>query len=87
MNEILVCDYVSSFSRIGKKKAFQTLEKKTDELTDMRDLGEFPLLSLGYSSVLSVPGEQSDIKYQWVVIRTIYKKECVWRSIASNFVT
>ena len=47
-----------------KKKAFQTLEKKTDELTDMRDLGEFPLLSLGYSSVLSVPGEQSDIKYQ-----------------------
>ena len=28
-----------------QKKAFQTLKKKTDELTDMRDFGEFPSLS------------------------------------------
>ena len=35
---------------------------------------------------LSVP-EQSNFKYQWIVTCNIYKKECFWRSITSNFVT
>ena len=35
-------------------KTFQTLEKKTDELTDMRDFGEFPSLSLECISVVVV---------------------------------
>ena len=47
------CDSVSSFSRISKKKPFLILEKKTDELTDMRDFGEFPSLCLESSSVVA----------------------------------
>ena len=35
--------------------------------------------------LLSVPGEQSNFKYQWIAIWNIYKKDCVWRSIATNF--
>ena len=36
-----------------QKKVFQTLEKKTDESTDMRDFGEFQSLSLECSSVVA----------------------------------
>ena len=36
-----------------QKKVFQTLEKKTDESTDMHDFGEFQSLSLECSSVVA----------------------------------
>ena len=42
VNAISGCDSVSN----RQKKAFQTLEKKTGKLTDMRDFGEFSSLSL-----------------------------------------
>ena len=52
INSISGCDSVSSFLN-RQKEAFQTLEKKTDELADMRDFGEFPSLSLQCTSVVA----------------------------------
>ena len=50
----------------------------------------FGMLFCGYHysvRLLSAPGEQSNFEYQWIEICNIYKKECVWRLIGSNFVT
>ena len=53
IHAILFSDSVSGFSRIDKKTALQTLEKKNDELTDMRDFGELQSLSWECSSVVA----------------------------------
>ena len=53
IHAITGCDSVSSLSRIGKKKAFQILQNKIDDLIDMSHFGEFPSLSLECSSVVA----------------------------------
>ena len=45
---------LSAVSHKLTKKGFQILETKPDELTDIRDFGEFPLLPLECSSVVAV---------------------------------
>ena len=44
---------LSAVSLESAKKAFPILEKKSDELTDMSDFGEFPSLFLECSSVVA----------------------------------
>ena len=46
MHAVLGCHSVSSFSHIGKMATFQTLKNKIDELKNLIEFGEFPLLSL-----------------------------------------
>ena len=53
IHSITGCDSVSSLSRIGKKKAFQILVKKIDDLKDMSNFGELPSLSLECPSVVA----------------------------------
>ena len=87
-----LCDSVTSFSQIGEK-SIQEIWKENWWVDRYAWISWVSIILFGmlfcgcyYSdSLLSVPGEQRNFKYQWTVAWIVYKKEFVWISVAINF--